>query len=254
MGGTAAVVELRRNAPMKNAPSLGEFSSAGRSRLMSPIIVLAASMALVSCSGGSTRSITPQPSYVQHVQSSYAWTAKPSYAHRASRIPLGGGVRKIGKPYKVAGRWYTPRHQPRYDRVGTASWYGTQFHGKKTANGEIFDMHNLTAAHPTLPIPSYVRVTNLANRRSLILRVNDRGPYARNRIMDLSKKSAKLLGVANKGTLRVRVQYLGQAPLNGNLSRERAYLARQPWYKARYARRNAQSSWISRFALGAPPK
>ena len=148
------------------------------------------------------------------------------------------------------GRWYTPKHQPNYNQVGMASWYGTQFHGKKTANGEIFDMNNLTAAHPTLPIPSYVRVTNLANNRTLVLRVNDRGPYAHNRIMDLSRKAASLLDTKSKGVGRVRVQYLGPAPFSGDLSREYAYLARQPWYRRAKAKIKPKKSWGNRLALG----
>ena len=238
----------------ENSAKVGQFSWPALPKFLSPILVLAASMALVSCSGSAQRTTAPKPSYVQRPQPSYVRTPKPSYMRSAHRIPLGGGVRKIGKPYKILGRWYTPRHQPGYNRIGVASWYGRQFHGKKTANGEVFNMNNLTAAHPTLPLPSYVRVTNLSNRRSLVLRVNDRGPYAHNRIMDLSKKSAELLGAKTKGTIRVSVRYLGPAPLDGNLRRERAYLTRQPWFKARYAKRHVGSSWISRFALGGPPK
>jgi len=222
-------------------------------RLGTPLIVVAASLALISCSSGAKRVVASKSSYIQSSGPSIAQTPRPSYIRTGRRLPLGGGVRKIGKPYQVAGRWYMPRHQPYYNQTGIASWYGTQFHGKKTSNGETFNMNNLTAAHPTLPLPSYAKVTNLANGRSLIVRVNDRGPYARNRIMDLSKKSATLLGVKNKGTLRVRVQYLGPAPLSGDQSREKNYLARQSWFSARYARRQAESSWINRFSLGARP-
>lgn len=144
-------------------------------------------------------------------------------------VPKGGGRYKVGKPYKVGGLWYTPREDPSYDRSGIASWYGDLFHGRYTANGEIFDMDALTAAHPTLPLPSYVRVTNLENRRSLVLRVNDRGPYAHDRIIDLSRRSAQALGFQRRGTARVRVQYLGRAPLNGDDSLERRVYASQPW-------------------------
>lgn len=128
-------------------------------------------------------------------------------------IPRGGGAYKVGKPYQIAGRTYYPKEQPGYDKTGMASWYGDRFHKRKTANGEWFDMNALTAAHPTLPLPSYVRVTNLKNNRSLVVRVNDRGPYAHDRIIDMSKRSAQELGFQNDGITKVRVQYLGKAPL-----------------------------------------
>ena len=125
------------------------------------------------------------------------------------------GHRKIGKPYKVGGRWYTPAADEDYNKVGKASWYGPGFHGKKTANGEIFDQNRLTAAHPTLPLPSYVRVTNKSNNKSLVLRLNDRGPFSRNRIIDVSKRAAQDLGFKNAGHAKVRVEYLGPAPKRG---------------------------------------
>jgi rare lipoprotein A len=144
-------------------------------------------------------------------------------------VPKGGGVYVTGEAYQVDGVWYRPREDPTYDRVGTASWYGELFHGRRTANGEIYDMDRLSAASPTLPMPVYARVTNLENRRSIIVRVNDRGPYASDRIMDLSRRSAELLAFRDSGTARVRVQYLGRAPLNGDDSYERRYLASQGW-------------------------
>ncbi len=134
----------------------------------------------------------------------------------SSNIPKGGGRSQIGKPYKIAGKWYKPKDEPNYDRTGVASWYGPNFHGRKTANGEIFDQYGISAAHPTLPLPSYVRVTNLENNRSIIVRVNDRGPFASGRIIDLSKRVADILGVVQKGTARVRVKYVGKAPLEGD--------------------------------------
>ncbi len=146
-------------------------------------------------------------------------------------VPRGGGVRKIGTPYVAAGKTVTPRADPDYDRAGTASWYGQMFHGRKTANGEIYDMTALTAAHPTLPLPSYVKVTHLGNNRSLVVRVNDRGPFKRNRIIDLSRRAASLLGLRKTGTGPVRVTYLKPAPLSGDDSYERTYLAAQSWYE-----------------------
>lgn len=144
-------------------------------------------------------------------------------------VPKGGGSYVTGSAYQVDGVWYQPREDPTYDRVGMASWYGELFHGRRTANGEIYDMDRLSAASTTLPLPVYARVTNLANRRSIIVRVNDRGPYASDRIMDVSRRSAELLGFRDGGTARVRVQYLARAPLNGDDSYERRYLASQSW-------------------------
>lgn len=106
------------------------------------------------------------------------------------------------------GTWYYPQEDYSYSEVGIASWYGEDFHAKKTANGENYDMNTLTAAHRTLPLPSIVKVTNLENGRSLVLRVNDRGPYAKNRIIDISKRGAQLLGFQTKGTAKVRVEIL----------------------------------------------
>ncbi|HEY1720954.1 MAG TPA: septal ring lytic transglycosylase RlpA family protein [Magnetospirillaceae bacterium] len=120
----------------------------------------------------------------------------------------GHGVYKVGEPYQIAGVWYYPAEDYNYDETGIASWYGPNFHGKFTANGEVYDQNDVTAAHRTLPMPSIVRVTNLENGRSLIVRINDRGPYAHNRIIDLSRRSAQLLGVLDNGTARVRVQIM----------------------------------------------
>ncbi len=115
---------------------------------------------------------------------------------------------KVGAPYQVAGVWYYPKEEYDYDETGIASWYGAKFHGRKTANGGIYDMNALTAAHRTLPMPSFVRVTNLDNGRSLVLEVNDRGPFARGRVIDISRRGAQLLGFLKQGTARVRVQIL----------------------------------------------
>lgn len=118
---------------------------------------------------------------------------------------------KLGKPYKIAGRRYEPVNDPAYDEVGQASWYGNDFHGQETANGEVYDMTKLTAAHPTLPMPTYARVVNLENGRSVVVRINDRGPFASNRVIDLSRKAANKLGFIGDGTAKVRVQNLGSA-------------------------------------------
>ncbi len=122
--------------------------------------------------------------------------------------PAPKPVYKVGQPYKVAGVWYYPREQPDYDETGLASWYGQDFHGKRTANGEVYEMNALTAAHKTLPMPVSVRVTNLENGRSIVLKVNDRGPFVNGRIIDVSRRGAQLLGFSGAGTAPVRVQIL----------------------------------------------
>jgi rare lipoprotein A len=127
-----------------------------------------------------------------------------------------GGVNGTMRPYEVHGVWYRPAEQPRYQKVGTASWYGAQFHNRRTADGEIFDMDIPSAAHTTLPLPCIVEVTNLDNGRRLRVRVNDRGPFVGGRLIDLSREGAKELGFYDKGTARVRVRYVGPAPLDGN--------------------------------------
>jgi|GEM_PF-1240672 len=121
---------------------------------------------------------------------------------------------RVGKTYKVFGKTYTPRHQPAYDVTGTASWYGPKFHGKPTASGEVFDMHGLTVAHKTLPLNSLVHVLNMSNGKSLVLRVNDRGPFVGKRIIDLSKGAADQLGLLESGLKEVRVRYAGPADPN----------------------------------------
>jgi rare lipoprotein A len=131
-------------------------------------------------------------------------------------IPKGGGTYRVGSPYSIGGRNYVPAEDPHYRAEGLASWYGEDFHGRQTANGEIYDMNSVSAAHATLPMPTYVRVTNLTNNRSVIVRVNDRGPYHADRIIDVSVKTAVLLGFYSGGVAPVRVEYVGTAPLEGS--------------------------------------
>lgn len=121
----------------------------------------------------------------------------------------GSGEQKIGRPYTIAGRTYVPARDDDYDATGISSWYGPNFHGRPTANGEIFDQNLLTAAHTTLPIPSMIEVTNLENGRNIVLRLNDRGPFADDRILDVSRAAAIELGFLQQGLARVRVRYLG---------------------------------------------
>jgi rare lipoprotein A len=153
--------------------------------------------------------------------------ASPRVIEEGQPIPRGGGVYRVGNPYTVAGRVYTPETNPDYRAEGIASWYGRDFHGRRTANGEIFDMESISAAHPTLPIPSYVRVTHVGNRRSLIVRINDRGPFKDDRIIDLSARSAQLLGFGKNGLARVRVEYVGPASLEGSDDRKLLATLRQ---------------------------
>ena len=148
----------------------------------------------------------------------------------SGHVPMSRGVYKVGKPYTINGVTYVPSEDPSYDKVGIASWYGNDFHARQTANGEYFDMARLTAAHPTLPLPSYVHVTNLRNGRSLIVRVNDRGPYKPGRVIDLSRQTARLLVYEGQGTTEIRVRFAGPAPLDpSDDRRERQFLASQPW-------------------------
>jgi rare lipoprotein A len=142
-------------------------------------------------------------------------TGKPD-AHACGGPTVWSGGGDKGAAMRRGDERGRAQEDVRYRNDGIASWYGEDFHGRLTANGEVYDMNAISAAHPTLPMPCYVRVTNLANRRSLIVRINDRGPYHANREIDLSGKAAELLGFAGRGLARVRVEYVGRAPLEGS--------------------------------------
>ena len=142
----------------------------------------------------------------------FAGVGSPYYKGKG-KIPFGGGRYQLGKPYQVAGRWFTPHEQPGYDQTGLSSWYGEAFHRRMTSNGEWFDMATLTAAHPTLPLPSSAKVTNLENGRTVIVRITDRGPFVGTRVLDVSKRTAEVLGYKQQGIGKIRVQYIGPAPL-----------------------------------------
>ncbi len=161
--------------------------------------LLAAALALTGCSSAK--------------QDPFAGKASPMWKGLGPP-PKGGGRYHVGQPYQVAGRTYYPREEPSYDKIGIASWYGPSFHKRMTSNGEWFDQDYLSAAHPTLPLPSYVRVTNLENNRTVVVRVNDRGPFVGTRLIDLSKRSADALGFRQKGMAKVRVTWIGNAPLD----------------------------------------
>ncbi len=151
---------------------------------------------------------------------------------------------KVGSPYQVNGRWYQPAEDDAYDKIGVASWYGRDFHGRKTANGEVFDMNRLTAAHTTLPMPSLVEVENLENGRRIVVRINDRGPFASDRIIDLSRAAARELGFEQQGLANVRVRYVGPAALPGQ-QLSRPVVMQQP------ARKPVQAAPVS-VATGSP--
>lgn len=168
--------------------------------------------------GGCAQS--PQQMQVAHhgkeyFPSSVYGKASPRVIADGQPIPRGGGQYLVGKPYTIAGRTYYPTESKR-TQVGLASWYGDAFHGRLTANGEIYDRESFTAASPVLPLPSYVRVTNLRNNYSMVVRVNDRGPYASDRVMDVSRKVAEALDFRSHGTTKVKIDYIGRAGLAGS--------------------------------------
>src|SRR5919204_638250 len=188
-------------------------------RLSDPVIraarsvaVIGACLALANCASSGK--------FASRVDPRYGVSSSPRVVAYGDPVPKGGGTYRVGKPYMVAGRMYVPEEDVNYREEGLASWYGDDFHGRLTANGEVFDMDSLSAAHPTLPMPCYARVTNLANGKSLIVRVNDRGPYHGNRLIDVSHKTAELLEFRGNGVARVRVEYVGRAPLEGSDDRQ----------------------------------
>src|SRR4051812_2664383 len=168
----------------------------------------AACLALANCASSGK--------FASRVDPKYGVSSSPRVVEFGEAVPRGGGTYRVGKPYIVGGRVYVPEEDTSHREEGLASWYGNDFHGRLTANGEVFDMGSLTAAHPTLPMPCYARVTNVSNGKSLILRVNDRGPYHGNRLIDVSNKAAELLEFKGNGVARVRVEYVGRAPLEGS--------------------------------------
>ena len=183
-----------------------------------PLKKSAALLAMLACAGCAA---APPPA--QRYSSREQGAIDPRYGVRPSprvvadgeEVPQGGGRYQVGKPYQIAGKTYVPSEKP-YAVVGAASWYGSDFHGRKTANGEVFDRASLSAAHPTMPLPSYARVTNLRNAHSVIVRVNDRGPYHGGRVMDVSERVAEALDFRSTGTARVKVEWVGRAELSGS--------------------------------------
>ncbi|HEY8125941.1 MAG TPA: septal ring lytic transglycosylase RlpA family protein [Methylocystis sp.] len=183
--------------------------------ILSKLLPLVCLGALAGCSSttGSHRSAGLGGS--GQIDPRYGVRPSPRVIAEGEEVPKGGGAYMVGKPYKIAGRTYYPSERP-YSSVGTASWYGSDFHGRRTANGEIFDRASISAAHPTMPLPSYARVTNLRNDRSIVVRVNDRGPYHGGRVMDVSQRVAQALDFHGVGTARVKVDWVGRADLDGD--------------------------------------
>ena len=158
-----------------------------------------------------------------HYNHGHEYFSQAKYGHASAKVvadgqpvPRGGGQYLVGHPYTIAGHTYYPSENPSYSAVGMASWYGAAFHGRRTANGEVYDMASFSAAHPTMPLPSYARVTNLGNGYSIIVRVNDRGPYHNGRVIDVSSRVAQVLDFKGAGSARVKVDYVGPAPMEGS--------------------------------------
>lgn len=209
----AAKPSGRGVALTKNDRTIGNWLNSA-SILLAPVLILTlAGCTSTTGSGGSDTSHINTNTKFSVAE--YGVEASPRMTS-AKRPKKGGGRSMVGKPYRVRGKWYTPKEEPGYDRAGLASWYGPNFHGRLTANGEIYDQYHLSAAHPTFPLPSYARVTNKKNGNSVIVRVNDRGPFAHGRIIDLSNRAADLLDMKHEGVAAVRVQYVGRAPVEGD--------------------------------------
>lgn len=179
--------------------------------VMSTSLVLA-----IGVAGCGTTEQGPLKSAKAQIDPKYGVAPSPRVVAMGEAVPKGGGRAMVGKPYRIAGKTYVPRVDPDYKVVGLASWYGTDFHGRRTANGEVFDSASISAAHPTMPLPSYARLTSLATGRSVIVRVNDRGPFHSNRVLDMSQRAADMLGVKRAGVARIRVEYVGPAPTEGD--------------------------------------
>lgn len=189
-----------------------------RGLAIAPVLCAATAALIAGCSTSEPQRATARATSSgkeYFAEAEYGVKASPRVSAMRSRLPRGGGRDQVGKPYKIKGKWYHPKEDPDYRKSGMASWYGDAFHGRLTANGEIYDMTHLTAAHPTMPLPSYARVTNRKNGSSIIVRVNDRGPYAHGRIIDLSRRAAELLDYTHSGIAQVEVEYVGRAPLHG---------------------------------------
>ena len=198
---------------MRRVPMTASFHSVSslRRAAFPAMLCAAAAAALAGCAQA------PRTRSSEYFPESMYGKASPKLVADGEAVPRGGGQYLVGRPYTVAGRTYYPREiDGRFTQVGMASWYGDAFHGRRTANGEIYDKMAISAAHPTMPLPSYARVTNMRNGRSIIVRVNDRGPYHAGRVMDVSSRVAEALDFRRFGTAQVKVEYVGRASLAGS--------------------------------------
>ncbi|GEO83356.1 MULTISPECIES: septal ring lytic transglycosylase RlpA family protein [Alphaproteobacteria] len=215
-----------------------EFRFAGRALISGAqwLALTVACVSLASCATTGDKGNGKQKRSKEYfAESEYGVKASPRLI-TSGPVPKGGGRYMVGKPYTVKGKVYVPKDNPAYDQTGIASWYGSAFHGRQTANGELYDQFHLSAAHPTLPLPSYARVTNLENGSSVVVRVNDRGPFHPGRLIDLSNKTADLLDLQHSGTGKVRVQYVGPARMDGH---------DMPYLMASYVKKGDRSPGIN---------
>lgn len=200
-------------ASVSTQPKNPLFRRRGKSAIPALASVLVGLLAMAGCAQA------PQQSARRHGKEFFPEAiygrASPKVIADGEPVPKGGGQYLVGHAYTIAGKTYVPSEK-KYTAVGLASWYGSAFHGRRTANGEIYDRDAITAAHPTMPLPCYARITNLRNHRSMIVRVNDRGPFHSNRLMDLSSRAADALGYKGVGTTKIKVEYVGKAALSGS--------------------------------------
>src|SRR5271169_3994736 len=190
--------------------------NAGNRRWRGAISLGLAAWALAGCAPPPAPRVSYSHGHEHFAQGKKYGRASRKVVADGEAVPHGGGQYLVGRPYTVAGRRYYPAENPSYTAVGMASWYGAAFHGRRTANGEVYDMASLSAAHPTMPLPSYARVTNLGNGYSVIVRDNDRGPYHAGRVIDVSSRVADVLDMKAMGTAKVKVDYVGAAPIEGS--------------------------------------
>ena len=192
-----------------------------RSAVRSFGLVALAGLTLAGCAQTPTRSGRSTSNEVGAFTDKKYGKASARVVNDGADVPRGGGAYHVGRPYTIAGKTYYPSEKSAsYSVTGTSSWYGEAFHGRRTANGEIYDRRSVSAAHPTMPLPSYARVTNLRNNHSIIVRVNDRGPYHGGRVLDVSEKVAEALEFKHIGTARIKVDYVGRAGLGGSDDRK----------------------------------
>ncbi|WP_201860092.1 septal ring lytic transglycosylase RlpA family protein [Microvirga soli] len=196
---------MRCNRAEANTGLRGTIPSFTQRAVLRVAGVTAIALMAANCSSNVRGGIDPK----------YGVAPSPKVVADGQPVPKGGGREMVGKAYTVAGRTYVPDATPR-PAEGLASWYGSNFHGRMTANGEVFDRNSIAAAHTTMPLPSYARVTNVQNGHSMIVRVNDRGPFHGNRVIDVSERAAMALGFRQQGTARVKVEYVGRASTNGS--------------------------------------